>query len=58
MVCAYTKGDAEVRGSKVVIGQCPIVNKLACVLFDSGATHSFISTMFADCLGRNKDCIG
>ena len=27
------------------------------MLFDYGATHSFISVMFADCLGRNKDNI-
>ena len=27
------------------------------MLFDSGATHSFISTMFDNCLGRNKDNI-
>ena len=27
------------------------------MLFDSGATHSFISTMFADCLDRSRDNI-
>ena len=27
------------------------------MLFDYGITHSFISTMFADCLGRIKDII-
>ena len=27
------------------------------MLFDSGATHSFISAMFANCLDRNKDNI-
>ena len=56
-IYAYTKGDVEVRGSKVVTCQFPVVNKLARVLFDFGATHSFISTIFADCLGRNKDNI-
>ena len=50
-IYAYTKGNAEVGGSKVVTGQLPVVNKLARVLFDSRATHSFISVMFADCLG-------
>ena len=27
------------------------------MLFNFGATHSFISAMFANCLGRNKDDI-
>ena len=30
---------------------------VARVLFDSGAMHSFISAMFNDFLGRNKDNI-
>ncbi|KAL5544699.1 hypothetical protein UlMin_008483 [Ulmus minor] len=45
-IYAYTKGDAEARGSKVVTGQLLVVNEIARVLFDSGATHSFISAMF------------
>ena len=57
-IYAYTKDDAEAGGSKVVTGQLPIINKLARVLFNSRATHSFISVMFADCLGRNKDSLG
>ena len=28
------------------------------MLFDSGTTHSFISTMFVDCLDRHVECIG
>ena len=28
------------------------------MLFDSRATHSFASTVFADCVGRGKDKIG
>ena len=48
----------EAGNSKAVTGQLPVVNKIARVLFDSGATHSFISTIFADCLNRNVDCIG
>ena len=54
-IYAYTKGDTEAGGSKVVTGQLPVTNMVARVLFDSGATHSFISAMFADYLGRNKD---
>ncbi|KAL5547434.1 hypothetical protein UlMin_002665 [Ulmus minor] len=55
---AYTKGDAEAGGSKVVTGQLPVVNEIAHVLFDSGATHSFISAMFVNCLDRQVECIG
>ncbi|KAL5556154.1 hypothetical protein UlMin_038390 [Ulmus minor] len=55
---AYTKGDAEAGGSKVVTGQLPVVNVIARVLFDSGATHSFISAMFVNCLDRQVECIG
>ncbi|KAL5582623.1 hypothetical protein UlMin_015065 [Ulmus minor] len=57
-IYAYTKGDAEARGSKVITGQLPVVNKITCVLFDSGATHSFISAVFIDCLDRHMECIG
>ena len=28
------------------------------MLFDSGATHSFISAMFVNCLDRQVECIG
>ena len=37
----------------MVTGQLPVVNKIARVLFGSGATHSFISTVFVDCLDRH-----
>ncbi|KAL5575060.1 hypothetical protein UlMin_016759 [Ulmus minor] len=57
-IYAYTKGDAEAGSSKVVIGQLPVVNKIDCVLFDSGATHSFISAVFVDYLDRHVECIG
>ena len=57
-IYAYTKGDAEAGGSKVVTGQLPVVNKIARVLFDSGATHSFISAVFVNCLDRHVECIG
>ncbi|KAL5575284.1 hypothetical protein UlMin_016983 [Ulmus minor] len=56
-VYAYTKGDAEAGGSKVVTGQLPVAYVRARVLIDSGATHSFISTVFADSLHRSKDTI-
>ena len=35
--------------------QLTVTNKCANVLFDSGATHSFASTMFAEYLDRGKD---
>ena len=57
-IYAYTKGDAEAGGSKVVTGQLPIVNVIARVLFDSGATHSFISAMFVNYLDRQVESIG
>ena len=57
-IYAYSKDDAEAGTSKVVTGQLTVANKCAKVLFDSGATHSFASTVFADCVGRGKDKIG
>ena len=57
-IYAYTKGNAVAGGFKVVTSHLPVINKLAHVLFGSGATYSFISVMFTDCLSRNKDCIG
>ncbi|KAL5549797.1 hypothetical protein UlMin_005028 [Ulmus minor] len=56
-IYAYTKGDAEAGGSKVVTSQLPFANMVARVLIDSGATHSFISAIFADSLHRSKDTI-
>ena len=57
-IYAYTRDDVEAGTSKVVTGQLSIANKCATVLFDSGATHSFASTVFADCVSRGKDKIG
>ncbi|KAL5559193.1 hypothetical protein UlMin_035404 [Ulmus minor] len=57
-IYAYSKDDAEAGTSKVVTGQLTVANKYAKVLFDSGATHSFASTVFADCVGRGKDKMG
>ena len=56
-IYAYTKGDAEAGGSKVVTGQLLVANMIARVLIDSGATHSFMSTVFANSLHRSKDTI-
>ena len=56
-IYAYTKADVEAGGFKVVTCQLHVVNKTARVLFDFGATHSFISFIFADCLDINKDNI-
>ena len=56
-IYAYTKGDAKAGSYKIVTCQLPVVNKISPMLFDYGATHSFIFAMFADCLDRNMDCI-
>ncbi|KAL5577635.1 hypothetical protein UlMin_019334 [Ulmus minor] len=56
-VYAYTKRDAETGSTDVVTGQLLVANCYARVLFDSGATHSFASHIFADCLGRERDRI-
>ncbi|KAL5583414.1 hypothetical protein UlMin_015856 [Ulmus minor] len=46
-IYAYTKGDVDAGTSKVVTGQLSVANLTLRVLFDSGATHSFVSTMHA-----------
>ncbi|KAL5546618.1 hypothetical protein UlMin_006305 [Ulmus minor] len=56
-IYAFTRDDAEAGTSKVVTGQLTVANRCANVLFDSGATHSFTSTMFANCVNRGKDKI-
>jgi hypothetical protein len=44
---AYTLVPGEPKGrSEVVIGTVPILGLEASILFDSGATHSFISVVF------------
>ncbi|GMN64084.1 hypothetical protein TIFTF001_033161 [Ficus carica] len=45
-IYAYTKGDAEGRTSRVVTGQISITTYDAIALFDSCATHSFVSLEF------------
>jgi hypothetical protein len=44
-VYALILGEPE-GGSEVVTGSAPILGFEALVLFDSGATHSFISIVF------------
>ncbi|KAL5539165.1 hypothetical protein UlMin_046037 [Ulmus minor] len=56
-IYAYAKGDAEAGISNVVTGQLYVANLTTYALFDSGATHSFISTMHANQLDRRKDII-
>ncbi|GMN64232.1 hypothetical protein TIFTF001_033317 [Ficus carica] len=51
-IYAYTKGDAEVGTSHVVTVQISIATYDAIALFDSVATHSFVSLEFSQKLGR------
>jgi hypothetical protein len=44
-VYAFVLGEPE-RGLEVVTGTAPILGFEASVLFDSGATHSFVSIVF------------
>ena len=50
-IYAYTNADALASSSNVVAGQLPIAHLDALVLFDSGATHCFISLELARRLG-------
>ena len=56
-IYAYTKGDVEAGTSNVVTGQLSVANLTLHVLFDSGATHSFISTVHANRIDRVKEVI-
>ncbi|KAL5561904.1 hypothetical protein UlMin_031651 [Ulmus minor] len=56
-IYTYVKGDAEAGTSNVVTGQLYVANMTTYALFDSGATHSFISTVHANRLDRRKDTI-
>ena len=49
-VFATTHQEAE-RASTVVTGTLPIVGHYAFVLFDSGSSHSFISSVFVQYVG-------
>ncbi|KAL5573335.1 hypothetical protein UlMin_022932 [Ulmus minor] len=54
-IYAYTKGDVDVGTSNVVTGQLSVANLTLRVLFDSGATHSFVSTVHASQINRMKE---
>ena len=56
-IYSYTKGDVEARTSNVVTGQLSVANLNLHVLFDSGATHSFISTVHVNRMDRTKEVI-
>ena len=43
---ALTQGEVEVSTSQVVAGQISIAHTSAYTLIDSGASHSFVSTIF------------
>jgi len=43
---------AEAAGScKLIVGSCVIIGRSLCVLYDSGATHSFVSEFRVQELG-------
>jgi len=48
----YAMTGAEAAGSgNLVMGRCVIAGKSACVLYDFGATHSFVSETCVQRLG-------
>ena len=53
-VFTITRSDAETNPS-VVTGKFSVFGTPAFVLFDSGATHSFISTEYVKRLGKVPD---
>ncbi|KAL5549569.1 hypothetical protein UlMin_004800 [Ulmus minor] len=54
-IFTFSRNDAEAGTSNVVTGQLSVAKMIAYVLFDSGATHSFISNSFADRLNWVRD---
>ena len=56
-IYAYTKGDAEAGGSKVVTGQLPVANMVARVLFEFWSYAFLHISNIADSLHRSKDTI-
>ncbi|KAL5569524.1 hypothetical protein UlMin_026099 [Ulmus minor] len=56
-IFAYTKGDVDAGTSNVVTGQLPVANLPLHVLFDSGATHSFVSSVCASRMNRIRELI-
>ncbi|XP_027903619.1 uncharacterized protein LOC114163513 [Vigna unguiculata] len=49
-VYAMTRAEATGLGN-IVMGRCMIAGESLCVLFDSGATHSFVSFAYVERLG-------
>jgi len=47
------KADNEAKDADVVTGTIPLYGSLACTLFDSGATHSFVSATYAKLCDMN-----
>ncbi|KAA0065587.1 ty3-gypsy retrotransposon protein [Cucumis melo var. makuwa] len=56
-VFATTRQEAERTGT-VVTGTLPILGHYAFVLFDSGSSHSFISSMFVQHVGLEVEPLG
>ncbi|KAL0548949.1 hypothetical protein IC582_013427 [Cucumis melo] len=56
-VFATTRQEAE-RAGTVVIGTLPISGHYAFVLFDSGSSHSFISSIFVQHVGLEVEPLG
>ncbi|KAL0534041.1 hypothetical protein IC582_028318 [Cucumis melo] len=56
-VFATTRQEAE-RAGTVVTGTLPILGHYAFVLFDSGSSHSFISSVFVQHLGLEVEPLG
>lgn len=51
-VYTYTKEDVEAGTSNVVTGQLSVANMSSYIIFDYGATHSFVFTKHATRLDR------
>ena len=56
-VYAFTKDDADAGTSNVVTGQLSVATQNAYVLFDSGATHCFVSYMFPKRIAQHSNRI-
>ena len=54
-IYAYTNADAIAGTSNVVAGQILVSSYFAQVLFDSGASHSFISKKLAHIISKPED---
>ncbi|KAL5582354.1 hypothetical protein UlMin_014796 [Ulmus minor] len=54
-IYAYMKGDVDAGTSNVVTCQLSVANLTLRVLFDSGATHSFVSTVHVSQINRMKE---